>query len=44
MTPLRSVHGPIQAFATVGDWLGVGVANLVAAFDPDVVVRAHPWP
>jgi glucokinase len=26
------------AFATVGEWLGVGVANLVAAFDPDVVV------
>ena len=27
-----------QAFASVGDWLGVGVANLVAALDPDVVV------
>lgn len=27
-----------QAFASVGDWLGVGVANLVAAFDPEVVV------
>jgi glucokinase len=27
-----------EAFASVGDWLGVGVANLVAAFDPDVVV------
>ena len=27
-----------QAFASIGDWLGVGVANLVAAFDPDVVV------
>jgi glucokinase len=27
-----------QAFAAVGDWLGVGVANLVAAFDPEVVV------
>ncbi len=27
-----------QAFASVGDWLGVGVANLVAAFDPDCVV------
>jgi glucokinase len=26
------------AFATVGEWLGVGVANLVAAFDPEVVV------
>lgn len=28
----------LQAFGIVGDWLGVGVANLVAAFDPDVVV------
>ncbi len=27
-----------HAFASVGDWLGVGVANLVAAFDPEVVV------
>ena len=27
-----------RAFASVGDWLGVGVANLVAAFDPEVVV------
>jgi glucokinase len=27
-----------QAFASVGEWLGVGVANLVAAFDPEVVV------
>lgn len=27
-----------QAFRSVGDWLGVGVANLVAAFDPEVVV------
>ncbi len=27
-----------RAFASVGDWLGVGVANLVAAFDPDCVV------
>lgn len=27
-----------QAFGSVGDWLGVGVANLVAAFDPEVVV------
>ncbi|WP_439936372.1 ROK family protein [Nocardia sp. N13] len=26
------------AFATVGEWLGVGVANLVAALDPEVVV------
>ena len=23
------------AFAAVGDWLGVGLANLVAAFDPE---------
>jgi glucokinase len=27
-----------RAFESVGDWLGVGVANLVAAFDPEVVV------
>ena len=27
-----------HAFSQVGDWLGVGVANLVAAFDPDCVV------
>jgi glucokinase len=27
-----------EAFDTVGDWLGVGLANLVAAFDPEVVV------
>jgi glucokinase len=27
-----------QAFASVGGWLGVGTANLVAAFDPEVVV------
>ena len=27
-----------QAFASVGDWLGVGVANLVAALDPERVV------
>ncbi len=27
-----------QAFASVGDWLGVGLANLVAAIDPDLVV------
>jgi glucokinase len=26
------------AFASVGDWLGVGLANLVAAFDPDCIV------
>ena len=26
------------AFTSVGEWLGVGVANLVAAFDPEVVV------
>ncbi|MGD9959671.1 ROK family protein [Nocardioides sp.] len=26
------------AFADVGDWLGVGLANLVAAFDPDRIV------
>ena len=28
----------LAAFASVGDWLGVGVANLVAAFDPEVGV------
>ena len=27
-----------RAFASVGDWLGVGTANLVAAFDPELVV------
>jgi len=27
-----------QAFHSVGDWLGVGLANLVAAFDPELVV------
>lgn len=27
-----------QAFASVGDWLGVGLGNLVAAIDPDLVV------
>ncbi len=27
-----------DAFSFVGEWLGVGLANLVAAFDPDVVV------
>ncbi|MEZ5097604.1 MAG: ROK family protein [Nocardioides sp.] len=27
-----------EAFADVGHWLGVGTANLVAAFDPEVVV------
>lgn len=27
-----------QAFASVGDWLGIGLANLVAAIDPERVV------
>ena len=27
-----------EAFTHVGDWLGVGLANLVAAFDPDCLV------
>ena len=27
-----------RAFASVGDWLGVGTANLVAALDPEMVV------
>ncbi|GAB3196794.1 ROK family glucokinase [Nocardioides hungaricus] len=28
----------LEAFADVGAWLGVGAANLVAAFDPEIVV------
>ncbi|MFC5178979.1 ROK family protein [Nocardioides taihuensis] len=28
----------LAAFEEIGSWLGVGTANLVAAFDPDVVV------
>lgn len=28
----------LAAFASVGDWLGTGLANLVAALDPEVVV------
>ncbi len=28
----------LGAFSSVGDWLGVGLANLVAAFDPSCVV------
>ncbi|MGL5811428.1 MAG: ROK family protein [Nocardioides sp.] len=28
----------LDAFATVGDWLGVGLATVVAAIDPDLVV------
>jgi glucokinase len=28
----------LAAFADVGEWLGVGVANLVASFDPQIVV------
>ena len=28
----------LAAFASVGEWLGVGAANLVAAFDPEIVV------
>ncbi|NYG58021.1 glucokinase [Nocardioides daedukensis] len=27
-----------EAFGSVGDWLGVGLANLTAAFDPEVLV------
>ncbi|GAA4806254.1 ROK family protein [Nocardioides caeni] len=27
-----------QAFATIGTWLGVGVAGLVSSFDPEIVV------
>jgi glucokinase len=29
-----------EAFEEVGDWLGIGVANLVAAFDPEIVIVA----
>lgn len=28
----------LAAFADVGEWLGVGVSNLVEAFDPEIVV------
>jgi len=28
----------LAAFASVGEWLGVGVSNLVEAFDPEIVV------
>jgi glucokinase len=28
----------LAAFDSVGDWLGVGLANLVAAFDPELLV------
>lgn len=28
----------LAAFAAVGEWLGVGIANTVAAFDPEIVV------
>jgi glucokinase len=28
----------LEAFESVGEWLGIGLANLVAAFDPEVVV------
>lgn len=28
----------LEAFAAVGGWLGVGAANLIAAFDPELVV------
>lgn len=28
----------LRAFGRVGEWLGVGTANLVAAFDPEIVV------
>jgi glucokinase len=41
MVTLAAEEGDLvarAAFASVGDWLGVGVANLVAALDPEVVV------
>jgi len=28
----------LQAFDEIGEWLGIGIANLVAAFDPELVV------
>lgn len=28
----------LEAFSTVGEWLGLGLANLTAAYDPEVVV------
>ena len=28
----------LEVFASIGDWLGVGIANLVAVFDPERVV------
>ena len=41
MVSLAAEQGDLlarRAFGSVGDWLGVGVANLVAAFDPEAVV------
>jgi glucokinase len=40
VTEAASAGDPVAlaAFAEVGEWLGVGVANLVAAFDPEIVV------
>ncbi len=34
----RGDPAAVAAFESVGDWLGRGVANLVAALDPDLVV------
>ena len=31
-------HVAQQAFTSVGEWLGLGLANVVAAFDPELVV------
>lgn len=28
----------LQAFEEIGEWLGIGIANLIAAFDPELVV------
>ncbi len=41
MVTLAATEGDLvarQAFVSVGEWLGVGLANLVAAFDPEVIV------
>jgi glucokinase len=40
LTEAASYGEPVAlgAFAEVGRWLGVGLADLVAAFDPDLVL------
>jgi glucokinase len=34
----RGDHLALQAYEEIGEWLGVGLANLVAAFDPELLV------